>query len=556
MTGKIFRSALSASLTVLLAALLVFSGCLYGYFGSVWEQQLREELRLAASAVETEGDDYLSSLPAGTACRFTWVAPDGTVLRDTQADAASMENHAQREEIRQALTTGSGSSVRYSDTLTEKTVYEAVRLSDGSVLRIAGGQKTVGMLVLGLLHAVIAVALLAAGLSALLASRAAKRVVAPLNQLDLEHPLKNDAYDELSPLLSRIHAQQQTLHRQARDLERRQDEFEQITDSMREGLLLLGQDHRILSINPAAQTLFGTDRSCIGRDFLTVDRRSDISAAVDAALTQGHAQLRQQRQGREYQIDLSRIDSGGEVFGAVLLAFDVTEQAEAERMRREFTANVSHELKTPLTAISGMAEIIKDGIVKPEDVNGFASDIYRESQRLIALVEDIIHLSRLDEGGDGLKMEPVDLLELARQTARRLEPVARRAEVSIEVKGSPAKVRGVPAVLDEMVFNLCDNAVKYNRAGGSVTISVEPGEHETVLTVQDTGIGIPDQDRDRVFERFYRVDKSHSRQIGGTGLGLSIVKHAAALHDARIDLDSTLGKGTTIRVSFPNERGK
>ena len=335
----------------------------------MWEQQLREELRLAASAVETEGDDYLSSLPTGTACRFTWVAPDGTVLRDTQADAASMENHAQREEIRQALTTGSGSSVRYSDTLTEKTVYEAVRLSDGSVLRIAGGQKTVGMLVLGLLHAVIAVALLAAGLSALLASRAAKRVVAPLNQLDLEHPMENDAYDELSPLLSRIHAQQQALHRQARDLERRQDEFEQITDSMREGLLLLGQDHRILSINPAAQTLFGTDRSCIGRDFLTVDRRSDISAAVDAALTQGHAQLRQQRQGREYQIDLSRIDSGGEVFGAVLLAFDVTEQAEAERMRREFTANVSHELKTPLQSIIGSVELLGGEIA--EDIASY-----------------------------------------------------------------------------------------------------------------------------------------------------------------------------------------
>ena len=393
MTGKIFRSALGASLTVLLAALLVFSGCLYGYFGSVWEQQLREELRLAASAVETEGDDYLSSLPTGTACRFTWVAPDGTVLRDTQADAASMENHAQREEIRQALTTGSGSSVRYSDTLTEKTVYEAVRLSDGSVLRIAGDQKTVGMLVLGLLHAVIAVALLAAGLSALLASRAAKRVVAPLNQLDLEHPMENDAYDELSPLLSRIHAQQQALHRQARDLERRQDEFEQITDSMREGLLLLGQDHRILSINPAAQTLFGTDRSCIGRDFLTVDRRSDISAAVDAALTQGHAQLRQQRQGREYQIDLSRIDSGGEVFGAVLLAFDVTEQAEAERMRREFTANVSHELKTPLQSIIGSVELLENDLVQPEDRPRFLGRIHQEAQRLVSLINDILGLS-------------------------------------------------------------------------------------------------------------------------------------------------------------------
>ena len=552
MTGKIFRSALGASLTVLLAALLVFSGCLYGYFGSVWEQQLREELRLAASAVETEGDDYLSSLPAGTACRFTWVAPDGTVLRDTQADAASMENHAQREEIRQALTTGSGSSVRYSDTLTEKTVYEAVRLSDGSVLRIAGSQKTVGMLVLGLLHAVIAVALLAAGLSALLASRAAKRVVAPLNQLDLEHPLKNDAYDELSPLLSRIHAQQQTLHRQARDLERRQDEFEQITDSMREGLLLLGQDHRILSINPAAQTLFGTDRSCIGRDFLTVDRRSDISAAVDAALTQGHAQLRQQRQGREYQIDLSRIDSGGEVFGAVLLAFDVTEQAEAERMRREFTANVSHELKTPLQSIIGSVELLENDLVQPEDRPRFLGRIHQEAQRLVSLINDILGLSQLDEGA-AMPRESVSLLSLAQEAAASLSAAAQAQNVTLTVNGTAGTLTGVRRLLSETVRNLCENAVKYNVPGGSVTVTVAETPQAVTLTVADTGIGIPPADQSRVFERFYRVDKSHSRAIGGTGLGLSIVKHAVAYHHGTVQLDSTPGQGTVITVTLPKD---
>ena len=553
MTGKIFRSALGASLTVLLAALLVFSGCLYGYFGSVWEQQLREELRLAASAVETEGDDYLSSLPAGTACRFTWVAPDGTVLRDTQADAASMENHAQREEIRQALTTGSGSSVRYSDTLTEKTVYEAVRLSDGSVLRIAGSQKTVGMLVLGLLHAVIAVALLAAGLSALLASRAAKRVVAPLNQLDLEHPLKNDAYDELSPLLSRIHAQQQTLHRQARDLERRQDEFEQITDSMREGLLLLGQDHRILSINPAAQTLFGTDRSCIGRDFLTVDRRSDISAAVDAALTQGHAQLRQQRQGREYQIDLSRIDSGGEVFGAVLLAFDVTEQAEAERMRREFTANVSHELKTPLTSISGYAEIMMNGLVRAEDIPGFSKRIYKEARRLITLVEDIIKLSKLDEESVELEKEDVELYELTREIVSRLSPQCSEKKISVALSGEPVFCHGIRQILDEMIYNITENAIKYNRDGGSVSVWVGNTLDGPKISVSDTGIGIPEEHQERIFERFYRVDKSHSKERGGTGLGLSIVKHGAILHGAKVTVNSEPGKGTKIEIRFPKE---
>ena len=409
-----------------------------------------------------------------------------------------------------------------------------------------------GMLVLGLLHAVIAVALLAAGLSALLASRAAKRVVAPLNQLDLEHPLKNDAYDELSPLLSRIHAQQQALHRQARDLERRQDEFEQITDSMREGLLLLGQDHRILSINPAAQTLFGTDRSCIGRDFLTVDRRSDISAAVDAALTQGHAQLRQQRQGREYQIDLSRIDSGGEVFGAVLLAFDVTEQAEAERMRREFTANVSHELKTPLQSIIGSVELLENDLVQPEDRPRFLGRIHQEAQRLVSLINDILGLSQLDEGA-AMPRESVSLLSLAQEAAASLSAAAQAQDVTLTVNGTAGTLTGVRRLLSETVRNLCENAVKYNVPGGSITVTVAETPQAVILTVADTGIGIPPADQSRVFERFYRVDKSHSRAIGGTGLGLSIVKHAVAYHHGTVQLDSTPGQGTVITVTLPKD---
>ena len=393
-------------------------------------------------------------------------------------------------------------------------------------------------------------------LAAVLASRLARGIIRPILDLNLEAPEECQGYDELAPLITKIRRQNDTIRRQIDAMRQQQREFATLTENMSEGVVLLNTKGRILSYNSGALRLLGATSPAEQASVLTLDRSDAFRTVVERSLDGQRAQGRLERGERCVQLLADPVFHETQVEGAVLVLVDVTAQEQGERLRREFTANVSHELKTPLTAISGMAEIIKDGIVKPEDVNGFASDIYRESQRLIALVEDIIHLSRLDEGGDGLKMEPVDLLELARQTARRLEPVARRAEVAMEVKGSPAQITGVPAVLDEMVFNLCDNAVKYNRAGGSVTISVEPGEHETVLTVQDTGIGIPDQDRDRVFERFYRVDKSHSRQIGGTGLGLSIVKHAAALHDARIDLDSTLGKGTTIRVSFPNERGK
>ena len=549
MTGKIFRSTLAASLTVLLVSLTVVTGCLYGYFGTVQERQLREELGLAAAAVEADGGAYLARL-RGTGSRLTWVAADGTVLSDTQADASAMENHGDRQEIREAFTGGSGSSVRYSHTLTEKTVYQAVRLADGTVLRISGSQKTVWMLALGMLHALIVVALLAVGLSALLAGRAARRVVEPLNRLDLEHPLENDAYEELSPLLTRIYAQRREIEEQTRKLKRRQDEFNQITGSMREGLVLLNGRNAVLSINPAAMGIFHTDEGCIGRDFLMVERLPEMSAAVRAVEQDGHSQLRTEREGREYQFDLSRIDSGGDVLGTVILAFDVTEQAESERMRREFTANVSHELKTPLQSIMGSAELLENGLVKPEDQPRFLGRIRQEAARLVNLINDIIRLSQLDEGGQ-LPEEPVDLQNLAQETVRTLADAAAARRVTLSVTGAAATVTGVRRLLAEIVYNLCDNAVKYNVPGGSVTVETAETAQGAVLTVRDTGIGIPAAEQSRVFERFYRVDKSHSRAIGGTGLGLSIVKHAAAYHHAAIRLESQPEKGTAVTVVFP-----
>ena len=551
MTKRIFRSILGVSLAVLLASLVLIVGVLHGYFQDRVSGELESLAEYIAHGVEENGTDYLTEDLPGS-YRITWVDADGTVLFDNRQDPEEMGNHAQREEIREALTGGSGSSARYSETLTEKMLYQAVRLTDGSVLRISGSQKTVWMLVLGMLHAVIVVALLAVGLSALLASRAARRVVEPLNRLDLEHPLDNNAYEELSPLLGRVYAQQQEIRHRTRDLRQRQDEFEQITGSMREGLVLLDHSGRILSINPAAQALFHADGTCVGQDFLTVDRHPDLTAAIHDAAETGHSQLRAERRGREYQLDFSRIESNGKVLGTVLLAFDVTEQAEAERMRREFTANVSHELKTPLQSIIGSAELLENGLVKPEDQPRFLNRIHQEADRLVALINDILRLSQLDEGG-ALPHEQVSVLELAQEAARSLTAQAAAQAVHISVTGTAGTVFGVRRLLYEIARNLCENAVKYNVPGGSVTVEVAETDRDVALLVRDTGIGIPEGDQSRVFERFYRVDKSHSRAIGGTGLGLSIVKHAVAYHHGTLRLESQLGKGTVITVTLPKK---
>ena len=551
MTKKIFHSILLVAGAVLLASLLFIMGCLYEYFGSVEKKQLRDELELASVAVERGGEDYLSSI-SSERYRLTWIAPDGTVLYDTVTDAESLENHADREEVREALAGGEGESSRYSSTILQKTMYCARRLTDGSVLRISISRATAGVLLIGMVQPILIVVIVALILSAVLARRLSRRIVRPLNELDLEHPLDNNAYEELSPLLGRVYAQQQEIRHRTRDLRQRQDEFEQITGSMREGLVLLDHSGRILSINPAAQALFHADGTCVGQDFLTVDRHPDLTAAIHDAAETGHSQLRAERRGREYQLDFSRIESNGKVLGTVLLAFDVTEQAEAERMRREFTANVSHELKTPLQSIIGSAELLENGLVKPEDQPRFLNRIHQEADRLVALINDILRLSQLDEGG-ALPHEQVSVLELAQEAARSLTAQAAAQAVHISVTGTAGTVFGVRRLLYEIARNLCENAVKYNVPGGSVTVEVAETDRDVTLLVRDTGIGIPEGDQSRVFERFYRVDKSHSRAIGGTGLGLSIVKHAVAYHHGTLRLESQPGKGTVITVTLPKE---
>ena len=556
MTKKIFRSILLAAVSVLLASLVIIMGCLYDYYKNVQEKQLRDELRLASYGVEADGLDYLEQLtspyrfPSTADFRLTWIAADGEVLFDTHVPAAEMENHAGRAEVKEALAEGESGGVRYSETLTERTLYYAQRLTDGTILRISISQLTVFALAMGMLQPILLTAILAVILSALLARRMAKRIVAPLNRLDLDKPLENDAYEELSPLLGRIHQQYRQIEAQLRELRRKTEEFEQITENMSEGLVLLDRKGVILSINPAARTIFHASSACVGQDFLVVDRDHEINLAIQTALEGGHSEVRAMRNDREVQFDISRITADGAAAGTVLLAFDVTEQAAAERSRREFTANVSHELKTPLQSIMGSAELLDNGLVKQEDLPQFVGVIRTEAARLVALVEDIIHLSQLDEGIAPAK-EEVNLLELADSAASALRERAEERRIDLSVTGKDAVVNGVRGFLYEMLYNLIDNAIKYNIDGGKVEVTVLTGDTAATVSVKDTGIGIPPEYQVRVFERFFRVDKSRSKASGGTGLGLSIVKHIAQYHHADLSLHSRIGEGTDISVVFP-----
>ena len=551
MRKKIFQAMMAAAGSVLLASLIIILGCLYDYFDGLQEKQMQDELTLAAAAIEESGQAYLDDLNLESKTfRLTWIDAQGTVLYDTKADGSSMENHADREEFQQAIKNGCGESSRYSSTLMEKTLYRAQRLADGSVLRISVSRATSGVLVLGMLQPILLVLIVALVLSALLSKRIARWVVAPLENLDLEHPLENDTYEELAPLLGRINQQRRQIDLQLAKLQRGNDEFTQVTGSMKEGLILLNERSQVLSINPMAQRLFETDERCVGEDFLTVERSPEVSAAIQTALQSGYCELQLARGEHIYQLDISAISSGGALIGAVILAFDVTENARAEQSRREFTANVSHELKTPLQSIMGSAELIENGLVAAQDMPRFVGHIRTEAARLVSLIEDIIRLSQLDEGGE-LPFEVCDLAEIARETTDSLADAAEQRKIRLTFSGEPLGLCSVKRLLAEICYNLCDNAIKYNREGGQVMVSVSRVGEEAVLAVKDTGIGIPPEHQERVFERFYRVDKSHSKESGGTGLGLSIVKHAVQDLGGHLALSSTPGEGTEIKVYLP-----
>lgn len=549
MTKRIFRSIFLVAFAVLLACLILIMGVLYEYFTTMQHNTLAAQATLAAQGVQNEGLAYFDGLE-DSAYRLTWVQADGSVLYDSRADETAMENHADREEIQEALATGVGESERTSATLAEKTLYRAVRLSDGSVLRIAMTQYTIVTLLLGMLQPIAIVLLVATILSLLLAKRVSKQITEPLNALDLDRPLENETYEELAPVLTRIERQHRQIDSQLAQLRQKQDEFAAITGSMSEGLILLDNQSTIVSINPAAARLFGTDAVCIGQNLLTVDRHIAMQKLVSAAQAGTRGEATVALAGGEYQIDASPVFSNEKIIGVCILAFDVTEKMQAEQMRREFSANVSHELKTPLQSIMGAAELIENGLVKQGDLPRFVGHIRSEASRLVTLIDDIIRLSQLDEGGE-LPVESVDLTALAKEAADTLSSAAEAKNVTLTIQGAPTQMQGVRRLLYEIVYNLCDNAIKYNVEGGSVTVSVSREQNGVLFSVADTGIGIPPEAQSRIFERFYRVDKSHSKESGGTGLGLSIVKHAAQHHRADIRVDSAVGKGTTIQVFFP-----
>lgn len=548
MTNKIFRSIVSVAMVVLVASLFIASSFLYDYFNRSQVDQLKEELSLVAENVDKVGTEYFENFDSSI-FRFTLVSSDGSVLYDSQAKAGEMENHLEREEISEALKDGSGSSARYSSTLTERTFYEATRLENGNVLRISVSQITVGALILGMLPAICAIILISVVVALIMSHKMATAIVKPLNKLDLENPTEIETYGELTPILTKINKQHKQITRQMQELRRMSDEFEQITNSMNEGLVLLDDKGTTLSINAAAKKLFGVDSDVVGRNFLTVDRSADMRHAIEKALKGKHGEFREERNGNEYQFVVNRTESEGKTVGVVILCFDVTETAFAERNRKEFTANVSHELKTPLQSIIGSAELLENGLVKPEDTERFVGNIKKEASRLVALINDIIRLSQLDEDSEPAT-ESVDLYELSKEVIEVLSVSAAKRQVNLELKGESCIIKGIRRYLYEIIYNLCDNAIRYNKENGKVVIDVSQKDGNTVLSVTDTGIGIPVEHQSRIFERFYRVDKSHSKETGGTGLGLSIVKHAVGYHDGTIKLDSKVNEGTVFTVTF------
>ena len=550
MTKRIFRSILLVAAAVLLASFVLITGVLYDYFSNNQMEQLRAQTALAAQGVEKSGEGYFAGLGShGT--RLTWIAADGTVLYDSSANAAGMENHADREEVSSALKTGTGESTRYSTTLMERQLYCAQRLNDGTVVRLSCEQYTPLMLVLGMLQPVIVIAAAALAVSGVLASGLSKRIVRPLNELRLDEPDKIETYPELAPLTDKLRSQQNQLRAQEKELRQRRDEFDAATENMIEGLVLLNERGTILSINKSATKLLDISRYCVGKDILLLNNSRQMQELLGRVRSGEHCEMPVEHGGVSYTVYASPVVSGERVAGTVLLVLDMTEKEKAEKLRREFSANVSHELKTPLQSISGCAELLANGMVKPDDISRFAAQIQSESKRMITLIEDIIKLSHLDEGAGDMQRCDVDLAAIARATVENLRPAAKAADVALSVNACPAVIKnGIPQLLEAIVYNLCENAIKYNRPGGFVKVSVEKNADGTVLTVEDNGIGIPAEQQERIFERFYRVDKSHSKEVGGTGLGLSIVKHAAALHNAKISMHSAPDEGTSISVVF------
>ena len=549
MTAKIFRNAFLIGFTVLLACILLFFFIMYSnYQAQAFDNLAIEAEHISEGMQICGGESYLSAVQSGE--RITWIAADGSVLYDNMADSSTMENHLQRPEVAEAFETGSGRSDRYSSTILEKNNYYALLMKDGTVLRVAGKQTSLAAMALMLVQPSLWIVVLVLVLCGLLAMRRARQIVRPINAINPDNPNATPTYPELQPLITRLQEQNRTIHTQLSELSTRQREFDAITENMREGFLIVDNKCSILSSNRSALRLLGIDDAQKPENLHQAVCSGKLLDLVDNALagTRGDEEITVG--GGTWQLFANPVITAGHVTGAIIIFMDVTEREQREALRREFSANVSHELKTPLTSITGFAELMKEGMVPKEKMQEFSGDIYRESRRLIDLVDDIIQLSRLDEGTANFSKSPVDLYTLSGQVIESLRPVAQKQDITLTLSGQHAVIEGVEQLLQEMVYNLCDNAIKYNISGGSVTVSVWQNGQTVTLSVVDTGIGIPYADQSRVFERFYRVDKSHSKEVGGTGLGLSIVKHAAQYHGAKLELKSDPGRGTAIAVNF------
>ena len=556
MKRKIMQYTILVSLLMIALSVILTFSLNYISFEQSVESQLRQESLLVSAGMEQENDDeqsYLNRLSGSVVDRVTWIDADGTVLFDNYADTSTMDNHLDRREVAVAIENGTGFASRYSGTLSVKTEYYARKLEDGTILRIAVDHTSVFQLLYRLLLPLIGVLGLLIFLAAVLSGRIAKQAVRPINDIDLDHVEDTEPYEELSPLLTKISSQSRRIEEQVEQLQRQRREFEAITENMSEGFLIVDSHTNLLSYNSSAKRMLGVENLPEHETVLAINRSSGFRGVLEKALAGRHSQTIFQYKERQYQFLANPVRQHGQIVGAVILLMDVTERMEQEAMRREFTANVSHELKTPLTSISGYAEIIEAGIVKEEDISRFAGKIHEEAMRLLTLVNDILKISRLDEDVDLPEKESVDLYSLSEQILSRLQPQAEKRDIHMELSGDHESVLGQRQVLDDMVFNLCDNAIKYNKEQGSLAVRIQKTEEGICLSVQDTGVGIPYEHRDRIFERFYRVEKSHSKELGGTGLGLSIVKHGAQLHDAQIRVNSTVGQGTTITLIFPGD---
>ncbi len=548
MFSKIFRSNFITSMLILLISFCMIFAVLYNYFEAQIFTELENEADYISYSIKSEGASYIDNFNADNK-RITLISENGTVLADTSANAKGLENHAERSEIKEAQSKGNGKSSRYSKTLMQKTLYYAEKLDNGTILRVSTTQNSVVVILLGLLYPMIVVIVIALILSLVLSSRLSKKIIKPINEIDLENPAENITYEELTPLLKKISAQNKTIDKQLKEAKQRQEEFKLITENMSEGLLVIDKDANVLSFNDAALRLLEISDVTSG-SVLTFNRSKGFRTVVEKALAGERCENDIYIDDKTYSVIANPVYVNSKIIGAVIVILDITESAKREQLRREFTSNVSHELKTPLTAISGFAEMMMQGGTPENTVVDFSTTIYNAAGRLITLVSDIMKISELDEGAVIVEQEKVDLHELSKEIITRLNSVAEKKNITLNLIGDSAFVVGAKKIIDEMIYNLCDNAIKYNKENGIVDVIINTIENKVNVTVRDTGIGIPLADQNRVFERFYRVDKSHSKQIGGTGLGLSIVKHGAAYHNAEISLESVEDKGTSITISF------